>query len=96
MVKRIIPIFGLDSSILTPKQAQIYQELCASPISYLKDYKNKAIIKKLQEMNYIQIQDEEINTLFSDLSSYTVKSINEIKYDLETYFDTLFLKKEAQ
>ncbi len=44
----------------------------------------------------IQIQDEEINTLFSDLSSYTVKSINEIKYDLETYFDTLFLKKEAQ
>ncbi len=69
MVKRIIPIFGLDSSILTPKQAQIYQELCASPISYLKDYKNKAIIKKLQEMNYIQIQDEEIKNDY--LKAYT-------------------------
>lgn len=40
----------------------------------------------------IQIENEKINQLFSDLAQFTIKNINEIKYDLETYFDSLFLK----
>ena len=42
----------------------------------------------------IQIENEKINQLFSDLAQFTIKNINEIKYDLETYFDSLFLKEE--
>lgn len=42
----------------------------------------------------IQIENEKINQLFSDLAQFTIKNINEIKYDLETYFDSLFFKEE--
>lgn len=76
IVKKLIPVFNLDSSLLTEKQKQIYQEICLAPVAYLKDFKNKTIIKKLNQLGFLKIQDEEIkNDYLNAYSASFQKSI---------------------
>ena len=79
IVKKLIPVFDLDSSLLTKRQKQVYQEICLSPATYLKDFKNHSIIKKLNQLGFLKIQDEEIKNDYLNAysASFQKSTLNE-------------------
>ena len=59
---KLIPIKDKNTNDLTKKQQQVYQKICQSNSSFLKDYNQKSIIKILEQKNFIKIQKEEMQS----------------------------------
>jgi len=61
IVHKIIPILNQNTSVLTIKQKELYNQLCQAKETYQKDLKNKSeMLKKLESLGFISIKKEEI------------------------------------